>query len=209
MPGGLRAVIVGQFRRPHGILGRVAGWIMAARGSNRRRSLWTVERLGIAPGDRVLEIGCGPGVALAAAAARGARTVVGLDHAPVMIAQAGRRNRRAIAAGQIELVCGGVAALSNLGAPFDKIYSVNVVQFIGDKEAFVRDLAAALRPGGLAATTYQPRHRNPTRADARAMADTVAAHMAAAGFEHIAIEELALKPVPAVCVRGRKPSAPA
>ena len=205
MAGGLRAAIVGQFQRPHGFLGGVVGWIMAARSSNRRRSLWTVDRLHVGPGDRVLEIGCGPGVALAAAAARGARHIVGLDHAPVMLAQAGRRNRRAIAAGQIALRRGGLDEIPRLGEPFDKIFSVNVVQFLADKAGFCRALAAALKPGGLAATTYQPRHRKPTRADALAMADAIAAHMAAAGFGEIAIEELPLRPAPAVCVVGRKP----
>jgi len=207
MSGGLPAAIVGQFRRPHGILGHVAGWIMAARASNRRRSLWTVDRLGITPGDRVLEIGCGPGVALAAAAALGAGTVVGLDHSPVMLAHAARRNRRAIAEGQVTLSLGGLDDLPKLGGPFDAIFSVNVVQFVGDRAAFCRALAAALRPGGLAATTYQPRHRRPTRADALAMSKEIAAHMAAAGFVEIEIEELPLRPAPAICVRGRQPRA--
>jgi cyclopropane fatty-acyl-phospholipid synthase-like methyltransferase len=208
MPGGLRDIIVGQFRQPRGFPGRIVGWVMAARGSNRRRSAWTVELLDIRPGDRVLEIGCGPGVALAAVAARGARAVVGLDHSAVMLAQAARRNRRAIAAGQVELRLGGLEALPTCGGAFDKIFSVNVILFLADKAEFYRALAAALAPGGIAATTYQPRHRNPTRADALAMAEAIAVDMKTAGFAGIAIEELALEPAPAICVRGQKPRAP-
>ena len=48
----LRETIVGQFKRPHGMLGRLAGWIMASRPSNIRRNLWTVEMLGVRPTDR-------------------------------------------------------------------------------------------------------------------------------------------------------------
>jgi len=40
--GVLRQNVIGQFRRPHGVLGRVAGWVMANRPSNRRRNMWTV-----------------------------------------------------------------------------------------------------------------------------------------------------------------------
>jgi hypothetical protein len=34
----LREVIVGQFKEPHGVLGHVAGWMMARRDSNRARN---------------------------------------------------------------------------------------------------------------------------------------------------------------------------
>jgi ketosteroid isomerase-like protein len=50
-------VFVRQFRRPEGPLGRLAGWIMAARPSNRSRSRATVALLDIGAGDRVLELG--------------------------------------------------------------------------------------------------------------------------------------------------------
>ncbi len=62
----LRKTIVGQFKNPHGYLGRIAGWIMANRRSNRERNDWTVDLLNIRSRDRVIEIGCGPGLALAA-----------------------------------------------------------------------------------------------------------------------------------------------
>jgi len=202
---GLRARVERQFRRPKGALGALAGWIMALRGSNRARSRWTVELLGVRPGERVLELGCGPGVALSLLAerARGGR-VVGLDHSPLMLRQAARRNRGALADGVLELRQGDLAALPNLGGPFDKILSVNVVQFLGELAPAFRALHAALAPGGVIATTYQPRHRAPTRADALAMAERLRAAMAATGFEAIAVEELPLRPVPAVCVLGRR-----
>jgi hypothetical protein len=47
-----------------------------------------------------------------------------------------------------------------------------------------------------------PRSKNPSRAEALAMAEEVKGHMAAAGFVGIRIEELALQPVPAVCIIG-------
>lgn len=60
----LREAIVSQFQRPRGILGRVVGWILSGRGSNLQRNRWTVRLIAPARGDKVLEVGCGPGVAL-------------------------------------------------------------------------------------------------------------------------------------------------
>jgi hypothetical protein len=59
------AAIVDQFHRPRGTAGRVAGWQMAHRPSNRRRNRWVVRLLDVQPTDRVLEIGFGPGLAIA------------------------------------------------------------------------------------------------------------------------------------------------
>jgi hypothetical protein len=39
--------VVGQFHRPHGLGGRAAGWVMAHRGSNRRRNVWAVGLLDV------------------------------------------------------------------------------------------------------------------------------------------------------------------
>jgi hypothetical protein len=46
-----------QFGRPTGVLGRVLGWTLASRPSNRRRNVWTVSLLNVQRHDRVLEIG--------------------------------------------------------------------------------------------------------------------------------------------------------
>lgn len=63
-----RAVItaaVRQFGQPRGAAGKVAGWVMAHRSSNRRRNKWVVSLLDVRSTDRVLEIGFGPGLAIA------------------------------------------------------------------------------------------------------------------------------------------------
>src|SRR2546429_455915 len=48
---------VRQFGRPHGVPGRLAGWVMAHRSSNRQRSFWVGSLLDVQPTDRVLEAG--------------------------------------------------------------------------------------------------------------------------------------------------------
>jgi SAM-dependent methyltransferase len=53
-----------QFGRPTGLGGRAAGYLMAHRPSNRSRNFWVLSLLDVRRGDRVLEIGFGPGLAV-------------------------------------------------------------------------------------------------------------------------------------------------
>ncbi|MAG97889.1 MAG: class I SAM-dependent methyltransferase [Alphaproteobacteria bacterium] len=199
----LRKTIVGQFKNPHGWLGSIAGWIMANRRSNRQRNLWTVDLLQLKPDDRIIEIGCGPGLALEACLAQAAAgEVVGLDHSRTMLDQARVRNAGASSDGRLQLRLESLDELPPGLGPFDKLYSANVVQFLPDRAAAFRKIHALLKPNGIAATTYMPRSKNPSRAEALAMADEIEGHMKVAGFVGIRIEELPLRPVPAVCIIG-------
>src|SRR3981081_2660460 len=97
--------VVCQFGRPQGAAGRVVGWVMAHRGSNRQRNRWVVSLLDVQPTDRVLEIGFGPGVAIAELARRVTRgRVYGIDHSEVMVRQASNRNAAAIGDQRVELL---------------------------------------------------------------------------------------------------------
>lgn len=195
----LRKRVVSQFEHPRGLLGRLAGLILAGRGSNLKRNRWTVEQLALRPGEAVLEVGCGPGVALGLCLAQSGVRAVGVDHSALMIAQASRRNAGAVKAGRLTLIEGTVETLpAGLGA-FDKMFSINVIQFV-DRPAFVARAKALLKPGGLLVTTYQPRHAKATRADALKMADELTELLTRAGFDEVRTLELELKPVPAVCV---------
>jgi hypothetical protein len=53
----LATSLYGQFGRPTGFPGWLAGKLMASREGNQRRNRWTVELLQVAPTDHVLEIG--------------------------------------------------------------------------------------------------------------------------------------------------------
>jgi len=198
----LRAAIVSQFVRPRGLLGRIAGWILATRGSNLRRNRWTVDLLAPSDGERVLEVGCGPGVALELCLAREGVRAVGVDHSALMIKHAARRNARAVKDGRLVLVEGTIDA-SPADALFDRMFSINVIQFV-DRPSFVAQAKVLLKPGGVMATTCQPRHAKATRADALKLAAELTDLMTAAGFTGVRVEELDLEPVPAVCVIGKR-----
>jgi trans-aconitate methyltransferase len=199
----LTDAIATQFEHPRGVLGRLVGLIMAYRSSNRDRNRWTVELLEIQPKDRVLEIGCGPGLALEGCLARATQSiVVGLDHSQTMLDQARIRNRQAFHDGRLQLRLGSLEELSRSTDLYDKIFSVNVVQFLDDLHSVFSVFRDHLKPGGTIATTYMPRGKDPSRTKAWNMAEQVRQEMEKTGFAQVRVEELALDPVPAVCVIG-------
>lgn len=199
----LRQAIVAQFRKPDGLAGALAGHIMALRTSNRQRSLWTVELLDLHSASEVLEFGCGPGLALVECARRTPEgRVTGLDHSPVMVAQAENRSRKANLERSPIIKCSRIEEMPKFGCSFDAVFSVNVIQFLPDMTGTFSIIRGLLKPSGTVATTFQPRSANASRTDTFAMAEKIEAAMTCVGFSSIHRHELPLKPVPAVCVTG-------
>lgn len=197
----LRQNIVSQFKRPRGTLGQLAGLIMANRPSNIERNQWTVDLLALQADDRLLEIGFGPGLAIEQASRVVTDgLVVGIDHSEVMLQQARKRNAIGIANGLVELYLGSLENLPSYEKPFTKICSANVVQFWKDPVADFSKLRSMLAKGGVIASTYMPRQKNATAADARNKAGDIVANLKAAGFSNIRVEEKLMKPVSAISV---------
>ena len=132
---------------PRGLLGRLAAWHMLH--ENREANRWMLELLAISPTDHVLEVGFGPGDAIRKAAALAPHgLIVGVDASDTMLALARRRNRRAIAAGLVDVRLGDAAALPFDAESFDKAFGVNLVYFLPDPAACARELWRVLRAGG-------------------------------------------------------------
>src|SRR5262245_58021020 len=92
----IRRFLREQFGHPTGFLGSIVGKIMANRPSNTDRGRWVVSLLEIAPSDRVLEVGFGPGVAIEMVSAIATKGfVAGIDHSAEMVKQATQRNAEA------------------------------------------------------------------------------------------------------------------
>jgi len=99
--------------------------------------------------DRVLEIGCGHGVALGLVAAKLAGgSVVGIDRSAKMTAVAKRRNAAAIREGRVEVRTGVLASVDLGAAPFDVVFAINVSLFGRDADAEIERLRTVLAPRG-------------------------------------------------------------
>lgn len=197
--------IQSQFMQPRGLVGWLAGWEMALRPSNRLRNAWAVSLLDVAPTDRVLEIGFGPGIAIRELSRRVTRGLVcGVDHSAVMVRQAARRNAAAMSAGRVDLRLGSAEDLPAFAEPFDKVLAVNNLGRWREPEEQLKSIRSLMRSGGRIAIVSQPRCPGATAETTVAAGQKIATYLTAVGFTGIRSEMLALKP-PVVCVIGKQP----
>ena len=190
------------FALPTGVLGMVAGWIMAR--TNVQNNEWAIAALDVQAGDHVLEIGFGPGTAIRRLAEK-ARFVAGVDPSEVMVRQARARNRRAIAEGRVELRQGSVSALPYESERFDRVLSVNNVMFWPDPPRDLREVYRVLKPGGRVVITVQPRWVK-TEEAVREIGEELRWLLSEAGFVNVEARLKRLKP-PSVTTVGVKPGA--
>jgi len=196
--------VIRQFGNPTGLLGAAAGWIMAARPSNRERNRWAVSLLQVSAGQNVLEIGCGPGLALESLCrATEARQIVGIDHSGVMVAMARRRLARCCAGGRAAVRRADVATLTFLPTWFDRILAVNSFAFWRETPRAVDQIWTLCAPGGRFVVVHQPRGRRADDEAARRFAAATVDQLSRAGFVDPRIEYLPLTPIVAGIVVRR------
>ena len=109
-----------------------------------------MDLLQIAPGELVLDIGCGTGVVTRAVARRVAPTgrVLGVDPSPTMLSVAREIAERGGLAEQIEFRVGGARTLPVYDAAFDVVLAITAPSRTTDAERAIPELLRAVRPGG-------------------------------------------------------------
>jgi SAM-dependent methyltransferase len=149
-------LLANQFRKPSGLLGLYAARFMVK--NNPDRIAWAIDMCNIRETDVVLEIGFGPGIGIAMAAALAKQgKIFGLDFSKDMVKKASRRNRVLIDAGNVELKFGSLNPAPFPGNSFDKIFAVNVVYFWPRPEQELGEIARMLKPGGRAVLYFSDR----------------------------------------------------
>ena len=128
-----------------------------------------LEEIGLAPGDRVLDVACGTGIVARLAWERlgGTGTVVGVDLSPAMLGVA-----RRLAPG-IDWREGDAGALPlREGERFDVVVCQQGLQFFPDRLAAARRMHRALERGGrLAVSTWRPDEECPPLRELRRVAE--------------------------------------
>lgn len=123
-----------------------------------------VERLGVQPEDRVLEIGCGHGVAATMICERLTEgRLTGVDRSEKMTTAAAARNAEHVEAGRAEFLTQHLERLDLGDRRFDVILAVRVGLFHREPER-ARALAERwLAPGGRIVAGFDPPRRPPAR----------------------------------------------
>jgi ubiquinone/menaquinone biosynthesis C-methylase UbiE len=114
-----------------------------------------VDRLDLRPGDRVLEIGCGHGVAATLVCERldGGR-LTAIDRSPKMIEAAARRNAAYVETGAAEFLVAALEELELGDRRFDKVFAVRVGLFHREPERARALVEPWLASGGRLVTEY-------------------------------------------------------
>jgi protein-L-isoaspartate O-methyltransferase len=144
------------------------------------RQAWAVDQLDVQPEDRVLELGCGHGVAVTLISERLAGgTVVGLDRSPKMTAAATRRNAKHVASGRARILTTSLQD-ANLGdTTFDKVLAVHYPPLQrGDAAPELPKVRGHLARQGALYVVAAPLTADQVQATARA----IAGRLTASGF---------------------------
>lgn len=125
----------------------------------------TVDRLGLGPGDRALDVPCGTGAALIALAERVGPSgrVVGIDYAERMI-EIAQAKVDAAGLANVDLRIGDMTAIEP-GEPYAAIQCTLGIFFVDDMPDLVRSFLRLVRPDGgrVAITVFGERFFDPMR----------------------------------------------
>ena len=136
---------------------------MAGKASDR--FVWAVDTLEVRPADRLLEVGCGHGVAVSLVCERlTTGTITAIDRSPKMIEMATRRNREHVDAGRAVLEAIALEDADLGDRRFDKVFAFNVAPFWLQPKDALGIVRRHLAPDGAVYLFWDARHAQPGRA---------------------------------------------
>ena len=144
--------------------------------------------LGISPGNRLVDLGCGrggPGLWLAQSQGT---ALIGVDFSTVAVRQATARAGLFGLADRARFVVGDLAATGLAEGVADAVVSIDALHFAADPTAAAREAWRLLGPGGrLVLTNWQPRNPAEARLPSRLRIDWTQT-LQSAGFAEVRVE---------------------
>lgn len=193
-----------QFGAPKGVGGWFGAHLVARLTADANR--WMVDTLEVGPGDRFLDVGCGPGLAVAHAVASGGRAA-GVDAASTMVRHARRRNRSAIGDGRAEIRRADAERLPFPDHAFTRVGSLNSLQFWPVPARGLAEMHRVLEPRGRVAVVLMARSDEPAGATPPAWVRETIGLMEAAGFTGVRVTSGSFGGVVHRALLGHRPEA--
>ncbi len=171
-----------------GVTGLLAGLLMSVAGRTVARL--AADLVAVSGADRVVDVGCGPGAAVRAAARRGAR-VTGVDPAPVMLrlARTLTRDRPAIVWAE-----GSAEDLRQPDGSATVLWALSTVHHWTDVTAGLDEAYRVLAPGGRLLAIERRVRPGATGLASHGwigrQAESFAAACTAAGFDDVSVETI-------------------
>jgi ubiquinone/menaquinone biosynthesis C-methylase UbiE len=115
---------------------------------SRKLAVSFIDFVGVAPGERILDVGCGTGsLTFALPQAADVAEVVAIDYSPVFVEEARRRNTDP----RITVAQGDACALPFPEGRFDRALALLVLHFVPQANGAVAEMRRVVRPGGVIA----------------------------------------------------------
>ncbi len=119
-----------QFRKPSGFFGKIVSSLMIK--GNRPAYNTLLLDMDVRSGEKILEIGYGPGIGIHLLATAVNCQIYGVDFSELMHKKASKRNKQFIEKNQVNLLYGDFVETPINAEGFDKIFCLNVLYFWED-----------------------------------------------------------------------------
>jgi cyclopropane fatty-acyl-phospholipid synthase-like methyltransferase len=139
--------IAAQFKKPSGLFGMFSSNVMIK--GNKANYEKLIRDLDLQPGDKLLEIGYGPGVGInMIAKACTSCTIHGIDFSTLMYRKARKYNKQYLDNNTMLLQYGDFLKTAAVSNEYDKIFCLNVVYFWNELQEPFRKVLSLLKAGG-------------------------------------------------------------
>lgn len=137
-----------QLRKPSGFFGILVSKMMDLR--NKETYKKVISDLNIQKGDKIYEIGYGPGLGISLIAKKNIGCEIsGIDFSELMHGKATKRNKKFVDSGIVHLKFGDLLTENIDNEKHDKIFCVNVIYFWNDLNKAFEKIFSMLNNGGM------------------------------------------------------------